>query len=120
MNRLFSAMPTGASALSLGRIAALLLGWTGAHAHQGSSSYLSIAVDRATVTGQWDMSLIDLDQVVGLDSDRNGDITWAEVKAKQKDIEGYAQSRLRLKMDGAVRQLKIVEMLREDFSDGAY
>jgi len=123
MNQLVSAMPTGASALSLGRIgwlAALLLGWTGAHAHQGSSSYLSIAVDRATVTGQWDMSLIDLDQVVGLDSDQNGDITWAEVKAKQTDIEGYAQSRVRLKLDGALRQLKIVEMLREDFSDGAY
>src|SRR6266542_2940664 len=123
MTLLLSAMPTAASALVHGRIgwvAALLLGWTGALAHQGSSSYLSITVELANVTGQWDMSLIDLDQVVGLDSEHDSDINWAEVKAKQNEIEGYAQARLRLKMDGAVQRLKTVEMLREDFSDGAY
>lgn len=89
-------------------------------AHQGSRSYLSITADGPTVTGQWDIALIDLEQVVGLDDDGNGDITWGEVKAKQKEIESYARSRLHLGCDGTEPSWRVTELLMESFSDGAY
>ncbi|HXT40377.1 MAG TPA: HupE/UreJ family protein [Candidatus Angelobacter sp.] len=91
-----------------------------AWAHQGSSSYLNMTVDGSNVTGQWDISLIDLEQVVGLDANNDGDITPDEVRAKQSEIEDYAQSRVRVKLDGMARSLKIGELLVENFSDGAY
>ena len=89
-------------------------------AHQGSRSYLSITADGPTVTGQWDIALIDLEQVVGLDDDGNGDITWGEVKAKQREIESYARSRLHLGCDGTEPSWRVTELLMESFSDGAY
>ena len=89
-------------------------------AHQGSSSYLSITANGPTVTGQWDISLIDLEQVVGLDADGDSDITLGEVKAKQAEIESYARSRLRLVCDGTERSWRLTELSMESFSDGAY
>src|SRR5690242_1962939 len=91
-----------------------------AWAHQGSSSYLNMTVSGSDVTGQWDVSLVDLEQVIGLDANDNGDITLDEVRAKQSEIEDYAQSRVRVKLDGIERSLKIGELLVENFSDGAY
>jgi len=102
-------------------LAALWLGVsTWAYAHQGSSSYLSIAIEGMSVTGQWDISVIDLDQVVGVDADHDGDITWREVKGKQQEIESYAQARLRVKLDGLDRPWRMTEMSSDTFSDGTY
>ena len=101
--------------------AALLLGFSASVcAHQGSSSYLSVSVNGTNVTSQWDISLIDLEQVVGLDANNDGDITWGEVKAKQKEIERYALSRLRVKLDGVERQWTVTELSIDNFSDGRY
>jgi hypothetical protein len=106
-----------------------LIGWVVAllfcsavsvRAHQGSSSYLSIAVEGTTATGQWDISLIDLEQVVGLDANNDNDITWGEVKARQTDIESYARARLHLKFDGRERPWRVAELLIDNFSDGTY
>ena len=104
-----------------GWLAALLLAFAGpVLAHQGSRTYLSISIDNATITGQWDISLIDLDQVVGVDANHDGDITWVEIKAKQKEIETYARSRLEVKVDGTVRPWNVTELLVDNFPDGAY
>src|SRR5256884_1261004 len=101
--------------------ATLLLGFSASVcAHQGSSSYLSVSVNGTNATSQWDISLIDLEQVIGLDANHDGDISWGEVKAKQKEIETYAQSRLQVKVDGAVRRWKTTDLLVDHFSDGAY
>src|SRR5256886_969357 len=105
----------------IGCVAILLFRFTAVvHAHQGSSSYLTVTVDGTNVTGQWDISLIDLEQVIGLDADRDGNITWSETRAKQKEIESYALSRLRLKLDGVEQPWKLTELLIVTFSDGTY
>jgi hypothetical protein len=57
-----------------------------AHAHKSSDSYLSLLRDGEHLKGQWDVALRDLDFAIGLDSGGNGEITWAEVKAKHRDI----------------------------------
>ena len=105
----------------IGWAATLLLSFSASVcAHQGSSSYLSVSVNGTNVTSQWDISLIDLEQVVGLDANHDGDISWGEVKAKRTEIETYAQSRLQVKVDGAVRPWKTTDLLADHFSDGAY
>ena len=60
-------------------IALLLLALAGtAHAHKPSDSYLILNIDGASVQGQWDIALRDLDFAIGLDGNGDGAITWGE------------------------------------------
>src|SRR5882724_11516313 len=65
--------------LKISIFALLFLLAVGAHAHQASDSYLSLKVDGQTMTGQWDIALLDLERVIGLDADGDGNITSSEV-----------------------------------------
>jgi hypothetical protein len=104
------------------RRAALLLALAmcSAQAHKPSDSYLRLSVDGATVTGQWDIALRDLDFEIGLDADGDGEITWGELRARHADIAAYAAARLRIAGDGADCKLGTGEQLVDNHTDGAY
>src|SRR5262245_28616666 len=70
-----------------------------AHAHKPSDSYLSLQVDGAKITGQWDIALRDLEYAVGLDANEDGEITWGELRGRQQAVVDYAFSHLQLKPD---------------------
>jgi HupE / UreJ protein len=106
-------------ALSLLALAAVLLPGV-ALAHKPSDSYLTLAVDGETVTGQWDIALRDLDFALGLDGNQDGAITWGEVKAKHAEIAAYALSRLTLGPADARCAPVLGEQLIDNHSDGAY
>jgi hypothetical protein len=89
-------------------------------AHKPSDSYLSLAVDGATIRGQWDIALRDLDFALGLDADQDDAITWGEVKAKQREIASYALTRLALGAGDAGCPAQPRELLIDNHSDGAY
>jgi hypothetical protein len=91
-----------------------------AHAHKPSDAYLVLSPDGASVAGQWDIALRDLDFAIGLDADGDGAITWGEVKAKREDIVAYAMARLAIAADGDVCPTKVAEILIDNHSDGAY
>ena len=91
-----------------------------ADAHKPSDSYLTLVVDGAQITGQWDIALRDLDFAIGLDANQDDAITWGEVRAKQADIAAYALSRLRLGPEGAACPAQTTEQLIDNHSDGAY
>ncbi|MFY9314358.1 MAG: HupE/UreJ family protein [Burkholderiales bacterium] len=98
----------------------LLLAAGSAQAHKPSDSYLAIRVDGAAVRGQWDIALRDLEFALGLDADGNGEITWGELKAKRREVEALALSRLRIAADGDACTLTPAEFLVDEHSDGAY
>ena len=106
-------------ALALLAFAALLASGA-ALAHKPSDSYLTLAVDGETVTGQWDIALRDLDFALGLDGNQDGAITWGEVKAKHREIAAYALSRLTLGSADARCTPVLREQLIDNHSDGAY
>ena len=89
-------------------------------AHKPSDSYLTLAVDGATVNGQWDIALRDLDFALGLDGNQDGAITWGEVKAKHAEIAAYALTRLALGPADARCAPVLREQLIDNHSDGAY
>ena len=91
-----------------------------AHAHKPSDSYLTLKVEGATIDGQWDIALRDLDYALGLDADQDGDITWGEVRARHVDIAAYALARLRLGPASAPCPTRVTEQLIDNHSDGAY
>lgn len=99
--------------------------WPGpALAHKASDSYLFLEIDAAqaagTVKGQWDIALRDLDFALGLDDNDDGNITWGEVKAHQRDIAGYAMSRLNLAADGKDCPAEVTAHLIDEHTDGSY
>ncbi len=98
----------------------VLLGAGSAQAHKPSDSYLTVHADGKTLRGQWDIALRDLEFALGLDADGDGAITWGELKAKRRDAEAYAFSRLKLSADGRPCALEPDALLVDDHTDGAY
>jgi len=94
-----------------------------AAAHKESDSYLTLSPDPANaqvLKGQWDIALRDLDFAIGIDSNRDGAITWGEVKAQRGAIERYALERLVIKGDGLRCELQPTGQMADEHTDGAY
>jgi HupE / UreJ protein len=91
-----------------------------AWAHKPSDSYLTLQVQAARISGQWDIALRDLDHAIGLDADGDGQITWGELRARHADIAAYAVARLKLKGDGRDCTLAVGTQQVDEHTDGAY
>jgi len=98
----------------------LLLAAGAAQAHKPSDSYLALYADGASLRGQWDIALRDLEYAIGLDANGDGAITWGELKAKRAEVDAYALARLALRADGHPCKLAATEHLVDDHTDGAY
>ena len=99
---------------------ALLALTSTAYAHKPSDSYLILKIDGATVDGQWDIALRDLDFAIGLDGNGDGEITWGELRARHAAIAAYALPRLKIQTDGVVCPTHATAHLVDNHSDGAY
>lgn len=104
---------------------ALLLVTTGAWAHKPSDSYLMLRVEAANagsagMTGQWDIALRDLDVVLGLDADGDGQITWGEVRTRHAEIAAFALARLQVQADGLPCTVTAGAQQVDEHTDGAY
>lgn len=93
-----------------------------AFAHKPSDSYLSLraASGDYIVHGQWDIALRDLEIALQLDVNRDGSITWGEVRSRQAELFAYALAHLTLRAGGASCPLMPGDLLIDDHSDGAY
>jgi hypothetical protein len=100
-------------AVLTGLVACLLAGlWPQpAFAHASSNSFLMLHVqdtaassagsaaqgaDRAQLTGRWDIALRDLDAVLALDADEDGQLRWGEIRRESGAIVDYARRALQL------------------------
>jgi len=106
--------------VQLAIVLAALCGMHGVQAHKPSDSYLSLQVNEAGVSGQWDIALRDLDFAIGLDADGDGNITWGETRAKHAEIASYAAARLAIQADGAACAIEVPKQLVDRHTDGAY
>jgi hypothetical protein len=75
----------------------LLLGAApAAEAHIASNGFLSLAVDRAAVSGALELAIRDGELAVGLDRDRDGKVSWGELRASQAALQDYVRGHLKL------------------------
>ncbi|HQS89956.1 HupE/UreJ family protein [Polaromonas sp.] len=101
---------------------ALLL-HTGAWAHKPSDSYLTLraATGSNDIAVRWDIALRDLDYVLQLDRNGNGEISWGEVRLRSDDITRLATSRLQLSAsDKACTWATTAPLALDKHSDGTY
>jgi hypothetical protein len=106
---------------------ALALPAAPAAAHSVSDAYLTLTAvgsggaGPVVLHGEWDIALRDLDFVLGLDSDGDGELTWGEVRRHAPEIARYAYAALHL-ADGAGRACSLTpgRQLVDGHADGAY
>jgi hypothetical protein len=91
-------------------------------AHKPSDSYLTLSTraTESTITGRWDIALRDLDLALDLDANRDGAITWGELRARERDVFAYALARLILADASTPCAITPGELLVDGHSDGAY
>ena len=87
-----------------------------AWAHQPSDAHLRLELDGDELRGRIDVALRDLDAAVGLDSDGDGALTWAEVSAAAWRIDAYLAQRLAI----AGCALAVERGALVDLSSGTY
>lgn len=98
----------------------LLLFSSVAEAHKLSDSYLKLTAEGSHLMGQWDVNLVDLDNLLGLDTNQNGLITWGEVRSKRNLFEEYFQAHIAIQGDSGLRTLSVKELRMIDHTDGPY
>ena len=94
-----------------------------AWAHKPSDSYLTLRATAGSgdVAVRWDIALRDLDYVLQLDRDGNGEISWGEVRQREGDITQLATSRLEMSAAGKPCSWATAGPLQLDHhSDGTY
>ncbi len=67
---------------------------TNAEAHIASNGFLTLNVEGSSLTGTIELAMRDAELAVGLDSNRDGRITWGEVRSHQRELELYVRSKL--------------------------
>lgn len=103
-------------------LAALLL-HAAAWAHKPSDSYLTLRATEGAdaISVRWDIALRDLDYVLQLDRDGNGELSWGEVRQRGDDIARYATGHLQLSSgDKACPLQPAGVMMLDKHSDGTY
>ncbi|MDB5911361.1 MAG: putative rane protein [Ramlibacter sp.] len=100
---------------------ALLLCCGAAHAHKPSDSYLSLRGQPDAIAIRWDIALRDLDYVLQLDRDGNGELSWGEVRQRAADIERLAMARLTFSSQGQGCPVQSAgPLMLDQHSDGTY
>nr|WP_255428328.1 HupE/UreJ family protein [Ramlibacter cellulosilyticus] len=98
-----------------------MLAATPAWAHKPSDSYLTLRGEEDGIAVRWDIALRDLDYVLQLDADGNGELTWGEVRRREGDITKLAIERLALSSQGEACPLSATgPMMLDRHSDGTY
>lgn len=77
-------------------ILAALLAAPLAQAHIASNGFLSLQVDGTRISGAIELAIRDGELAVGLDHDRDGKVTWGELRASQTALQVYVLDHLRL------------------------
>ena len=78
-------------------------------AHESGTSYLTLNIEENRITGRWAIGLPELAPAIGLDLDRNGVVSLAELRAGQSNIHAYASSRLQIKADGILGVIRFTD-----------
>ena len=97
----------------------LLLAAGAALAHKSSDSYLAVQVQGDQVSVQWDIALRDIQFAIGLDANGDDQITWGELRQKERELQAWAGSRLSLQRGGSCT-LGQASLQVDEHTDGGY
>ena len=103
MTRISSVRNTRLLLASLGAAGCLLLTPEAARAHAPSNATLDLSANGKVVEQRWDIALRDLDRVLVLDANDDGEITWGELRAAWPQVSALADAGLRISVSTGER-----------------
>jgi HupE / UreJ protein len=98
----------------------LLAAATHAQAHVASNGFLRIELEGPQVTGSLELAVRDAEIAVGLDSNRDGKVTWGEVRAAQGALTLYLRQHLQLSVSQGSCALNFAAVQINERVDGNY
>jgi hypothetical protein len=104
----------------LGVLAAALACALPAEAHRPSDAFLSLTVDGASLSGQLEIAVQDVDALIGADADGDRRLTWGELRAAGPRLAATALEQLQLRGDGRACTLAVADLLVHRRNDGVY
>jgi hypothetical protein len=106
--------------LAGGVAAVLVVLASAAQAHRASDAFLTVEVDGSQLRGHWEIALRDLAAIVDIDPDRDGEITWGELRSAQPAIAAGAERALAISADDRACSLRAVDLQVSDRVDGRF
>jgi hypothetical protein len=98
-----------------------LLGAAGAaQSHVASNGFLTLEVDGARASGVIEIAIRDAELAVGLDANRDGRVTWREVRAAQAPLGRYLAQHLQLAGRDGRCALQLGALEINERTDGNY
>ena len=104
-------------------VAGILLGIAlagAAHAHIASNGFLVANVAGQDVSGSIELAVRDAELAVGVDADRDGKVTWGELRAADPQITAYLAQHVSFMAQSQVCSLAFQALEVNDRVDGSY
>jgi len=89
-------------------------------AHQTTDSYLSMSLESGQIKGRWAIALRDLNHVLELDTDKDGEISDKELAVARPKIEKYAFDALNIEIGGVTVPINRKGFEIEEHDDAIY
>lgn len=91
-----------------------------AWAHSSSNSYLLLSEREGATVLRADVHLRDIDLVFDLDADRDGQVVWSEVEARQAEVLPWLAQGLRVGTEATACGLDPIDTQASERADGTY
>jgi hypothetical protein len=104
-------------------VAALVLGLASPHparAHIASNGFLVVSVTGQDLSGSMELAVRDAELAVGVDENRDGKITWGELKAAELRLNRYLGEHLTVSAQNRHCEFSFGAMQVNERVDGVY
>jgi hypothetical protein len=99
----------------------IALAWAcSAHAHVASNGFLTVTVTGGELAGSVELAVRDIELAVGVDSDRDGRVTWGELRAAQQQVTRYVKDHVAIAAHDNACRLSFQDIQVNDRVDGNY
>ncbi len=98
----------------------MLLLCVAAQAHIASNGFLAVHVDGRMVSGSYELAVRDVELAIGVDANRDGRVTWGELRSAQPQLLRYMAQHLVLAAQGKDCELAFQSIELNDRVDGNY
>jgi hypothetical protein len=89
-------------------------------AHQPSTAYLRIDAQAPSISGSWDIPLIDLQLALDLDANQDLNISWGEITNAEARLLALANSKINLFVDGNSCDITFQTLLANQVNGDGY